>query len=246
MKHESPEVKRSSQWARLTQPELPGRVRPLGYQAAVTGQELTRREILQVLGNQVSVDATEMDDGQITQDDLIIAFRAGFRSRRLGPSEAEKIVDGWRAIREGHHLQRASFRAGAWFYDEIFPDHVVRGSWVEVFGFTAQVKRVSLGLPTGCVASRMAADRRYAYVVFQFDRTASLAVLGSPRAEWVPFSELQLVEHATTWPSGAGCRTCGAEPGSAVPSAELPQKQMREPTPYCCGCCGAPWFGAVP
>ena len=108
MGKESPAIKRPSQWARLTEPESPGRVRTLGYQAGVTGEELTRTEVLQALGNQVAIDESELADENITQDDLVLAFRAGFRSRRLGPAEAEQVVDGWRAIREGHHLQRAT------------------------------------------------------------------------------------------------------------------------------------------
>ena len=109
-------------------------------------------------------------------------------------------------------------------------------SWVEVYGFTARVKRVSLGLPEGAVASEWL--RTIATLMWSFN-------LIEPRRWlcWVPtcrmsFAELRLVEQATIWPSGAGCRTCGAEPGSAVPSSEFP-KQVREPTPYCCGCCGA-------
>jgi hypothetical protein len=238
-----PELLEDAFRERLAAPERPGRVRPLGFEAVVSGTDLSDTEVIAALRGQVDVRQADREDESVSRADLVAAFRAGFRSRRLGTEVGRSSGGRWRAIREGHHLQRASFRAGTWFYDEIFPEHVVRGSRVEVFGFRAQVQRVRLGLPEGASSSRQAADRRYAYVAFQVGGSEVLSLMSAPRAEWVPFSELRLVDQATATRAGDGCSACGAEACSAMESSGLPASRDMGVGPRRCGCCGAPWMG---
>jgi hypothetical protein len=204
-------------------------------------------EILSALRGHVDLGAVERGEESVERSDLIDAFRAGFRRHYRGAEEESKGSGSWRAIREGHLLQRASWRAGAWLYDEIFPDHVVKGSLVEVYGFRARAQRIRMGLPEGSMASRKAEDDRYAFVVFQVGNHDPLSLLcDTPASEWVPFSELYLIEQATAQGVEDGCSSCGAESCSAEEHSGLPPDRALGVGPLRCGCCGAAWMGGRP
>jgi hypothetical protein len=121
---------------------------------------------------------------------------------------------------------------------------VVKGAKVEVYGFRARVQRLRLGLPEGQSSSRGSRDGRYAYVAFQVGGVGPLDLLcATPRAEWVPFSELCIVEQSSGLAGVQGCRSCGADSCSAVDVSALPAGRGGEVGPQRCGCCGTPWTG---